>query len=59
MTTKRKPTLTLKKVATILTAMSAVIDQHARAIDLLGKLHDLEYDPQTAEWEPIEGKGEK
>ena len=55
---KRKSTITLKKTATILTAMRVVINQQARAIDLLGQLHDLEFDPKTSEWLPIAEKEE-
>jgi len=40
-----------EKIAKILNALTAISNEHARAIDLLGKVHGLEWNRATQEWE--------
>ena len=43
----------IEKMAKILTALMATHDEQRRALNLLGKAMNLEWNPQTGEWEPI------
>jgi len=41
------------KIANILNAMTTVFHEHARAIELLGKVHGLEWNKETQQWEQM------
>ena len=43
----------IEKMAKILTALMATHNEQRRALDLLGKVLELEWNRGTQEWEPI------
>lgn len=48
----------MEKIAKILAMLTVASNQHADAIDKLGKLQGVEWNKLSEQWEPVKSEGE-